>query len=944
MHIIQSRIINITNDEVMGPSLSFDILVNDKPDPDISTFGKEIFMPGYINVLQGKIARFEQSTTPSAVLGFFTDGITSCSFLVFSGKKDGKRRISAFHSDGSLLNTSPESILAESAWVGELESCCLYRDPRFDNDKPHALLAFAAANNITITENNFDAHSGSIELALTFDESVQNGYQFKTFKHNTFPEIVINHPQAEKIYAYYKINISLQEIHSNNVFNDLCKQDPSLFAKWEANQLTFAQRRKMTHRENSALTHNPLIFDGVYFTTPGIHDYKLTPFATEFFLKYKGLDLQANEFKLMQRAIERTGIILSSPLTQGQIGIIKLIQIYDTTVSITNRGPMLEGVINHSGVLINLYQFIENHFNIKMMSDKYIQSLITRYQKTTTFIGSIGIDYFNSKQYENALDYFIIALEHAQLSFMPETREIGSAHHNVGAANYELYMKDLQRDYLNQAKLHLDLAFKIRTQVKDNAAQKTQDRLTKIALESKRISHVIFQAAHLDAKAIKNKQHITGDTAYYFLNPVIPAGEVDLTTQMIELYGRYASRFARQALPVFCKKDYEQSNIRYCAFFVGNCETGRGGITAIALYDNYETPQKNEMKLRFVWQSTLTRDSDSYDRQKKLDSLKAFVSTTLKKYDFAIAQNSAQILEKPYVCPFDTSPIKSTYESLESNGYPFGFDYCIKKCVNPSLLTPAEWQQQERLLDTSGQPLLGNEYECFKLASAQQKSILEVVNQNAFFLKSEQGYDFAYTVTAENAASNDIFVITNPERTLCLGVFTFQREDKGNVHHDLTQYKKACSDKQQEKHLQDQQMFDFLHRKFTNNEKKEHTAYENGGSSTSNYFRTANEHDAAAKKYSEKRAHYQDMLFYWRSKTKIDEKLRLNNTWQYQLQVAWIHPFYRRKGIMQKLWPQFQTRYGAFLIDKPSDMMQSFLDDKKINRAGHGWGQSLLVG
>ncbi|MEI7100477.1 GNAT family N-acetyltransferase, partial [Klebsiella pneumoniae] len=52
------------------------------------------------------------------------------------------------------------------------------------------------------------------------------------------------------------------------------------------------------------------------------------------------------------------------------------------------------------------------------------------------------------------------------------------------------------------------------------------------------------------------------------------------------------------------------------------------------------------------------------------------------------------------------------------------------------------------------------------------------------------------------------------------------------------------------------------------------------------------------------------------------------------LSTVWIHPFYRRGGLLSKLWPKLQERYGSnFEIEQPNENMKAFL--KSVKHAGY---------
>lgn len=48
------------------------------------------------------------------------------------------------------------------------------------------------------------------------------------------------------------------------------------------------------------------------------------------------------------------------------------------------------------------------------------------------------------------------------------------------------------------------------------------------------------------------------------------------------------------------------------------------------------------------------------------------------------------------------------------------------------------------------------------------------------------------------------------------------------------------------------------------------------------------------------------------------------------LSTVWIHPFYRRGGLLSKLWPKLQEQYGSnFEIEQPNENMTAFLKSVK---------------
>ena len=54
----------------------------------------------------------------------------------------------------------------------------------------------------------------------------------------------------------------------------------------------------------------------------------------------------------------------------------------------------------------------------------------------------------------------------------------------------------------------------------------------------------------------------------------------------------------------------------------------------------------------------------------------------------------------------------------------------------------------------------------------------------------------------------------------------------------------------------------------------------------------------------------------------------------YALQWIWIHPYWRRHGLLSEAWSEFITEFGAFDVEPPlSDAMKAFLAEMS-NRTG----------
>lgn len=50
-----------------------------------------------------------------------------------------------------------------------------------------------------------------------------------------------------------------------------------------------------------------------------------------------------------------------------------------------------------------------------------------------------------------------------------------------------------------------------------------------------------------------------------------------------------------------------------------------------------------------------------------------------------------------------------------------------------------------------------------------------------------------------------------------------------------------------------------------------------------------------------------------------------NKDGTFTLANVWLHPFYRRKGLLTKMWHDLVSRYGSFDVDRPNADMRAFL-------------------
>ena len=171
----------------------------------------------FINILQGKTGRWIEGE--SVGYGLYTDEVTTCKIFLFFGEKNGKRAISMTHYDGY---TNVADIEQEKNWFDKVTHCCICLKPEkalkgafeefFDvlkDELKKRNIQFNIAN-ITVSEDAVIANYKGTESNIVWVDSA---------KFEEYIGGLINHPQACKMYAYYKMNVMFSEIEGEIKYN-----------------------------------------------------------------------------------------------------------------------------------------------------------------------------------------------------------------------------------------------------------------------------------------------------------------------------------------------------------------------------------------------------------------------------------------------------------------------------------------------------------------------------------------------------------------------------------------------------------------------------------------------------------------------------------------------------------------------------------------------------
>jgi len=238
----------------------------------------------FINILQGKTGRWIEGESVGS--GLYTDEIETCKIFIFFGEKNGKRAISMTHYDG-YANVA--DIKHEENWFDKVNHCYICLKPEkitgafkeLFNILKEDLIQYNISYNITNIESNCDA---AIVSYVSTEQKINPSIDWldsANFERNI--DGLINHPQACKMYSYYKTNIMFSEIegelkHMAAYYKEeSIKQPKENFYKYENN---IQHISTICKRLAGAVNHRRVIYDGKIFKPLATHDQSLTPFAT----------------------------------------------------------------------------------------------------------------------------------------------------------------------------------------------------------------------------------------------------------------------------------------------------------------------------------------------------------------------------------------------------------------------------------------------------------------------------------------------------------------------------------------------------------------------------------------------------------------------------------------------------------------------------------------
>lgn len=359
-------------------------------------------MKNYINLIQGKVARFDAENPPNGISGFFTNCLASNGIIILSGINNGYRRISVIHFDDYIFNNNPRIFNDEHEWVGEKASCDIFLRPHWDKNNIASFFNYVREKKIIL--EFFNTIPEITEFAINFGYSFRNnfcsgfvnkmrGYCVALYKTGAFNENISSHSSSEKIHVYYMLNLLLNKVESN------AKLRTALINKNYQEQkipcidsLLPILVYKLTAEYTVKSNFNPssLLFDGKNFVSPTGDDLKFTEFSSDFLQKIDALFFSKDgnvikklkEFKAnIETLIQDQSLTVNLPIRDLQFIIMAIIKVY-TDIDIYEPDTLVS-IINQSSAIADSYLAMKNIFHMQLpqhMQDGQIFDQLTRFE------------------------------------------------------------------------------------------------------------------------------------------------------------------------------------------------------------------------------------------------------------------------------------------------------------------------------------------------------------------------------------------------------------------------------------------------------------------------------------------------------------------------------------------------------------------------------------
>ncbi len=389
----------------------------------------------------------------------------------------------------------------------------------------------------------------------------------------------------------------------------------------------------------------------------------------------------------------------------------------------------------------------------------------------------------------------------------------------------------------------------------------------------------------------------------------------DSACSALELYGAQACRANCIGRLLFTLETYQAKNIPFHAILILNGQRNNE-VTVAILFDKASDVEAEQFVLRFVWWTPQNRHTIFKDDMKSILAahIPGLYDIPEKLFSQYYAKQYPHLLkDMPPVADFIAS--KSNIGTLISQSHILSStDLDGLECVS------------ERLSEVLN-------YRVYKGTSLSD-NLKSIAYQQALYLRREEGYDFSPYNGRDTDGLTFYFIVTH-DKASCVGSLIFKKMANTckQVTSNCLQTFEAFNQIRRHKipfEIQDQ--YSFFEKKARSAKGKYMAAKRtreaaNHGCYLDIFSILSDNNKSLEERKQENRAlNYQQAKF--AAGMILDEPSLdiLNHEQIMELRSAWIHPYFRRQGILTALWPKLIENYHIFTIDQPSRVMHAFLE------------------
>lgn len=429
------------------------------------------------------------------------------------------------------------------------------------------------------------------------------------------------------------------------------------------------------------------------------------------------------------------------------------------------------------------------------------------------------------------------------------------------------------------------------------------------------INHPVYSVSipRLDSRIFDSQQYYASVSKYLHLSNENHIN--DCVCSALELYGAQACRANGIGRLLFTLKAYKANKIPFHAILILNGQINNE-VTVAILFDKASDVVAEQFKLRFVW----------WTPQNRYTIYKDDIKCILLKHIPDLTSIPEQIINPFYA---------KQYPSLPKD-MPRVEDFIASKGKIGTLVSQSHFLSSTDLdgLECTSERLSETlDYRVYN-GTDLSENLKTIARQQAFYLKREEGYDLAPYDGGDTKGFTFYFIVTG-DNASCVGSLIFKKIDNTckQVTEKSFQILAECNKSSKRKIPRDtQDQYRFFESKVKSAKEKYMAAKRIRETANPDHLidiftLTMGDHKSREEEKQERLfSKYKQAKF--AAGMRLDEASldTLNNKKIMELKSAWIHPYFRRRGILTALWPKLVANYHLFSIDYPSRAMRAFLE------------------